>query len=419
MSSQLPSALDDATIPAAPLAVVSKLRGAGHKAFLVGGCVRDLLRGARPKDYDVATSALPAQVQGLFAKTLPTGLEHGTITVRQSGENIEVTTFRTEGEYLDGRRPSQVHFKDDVVEDLSRRDFTINAMAFDPIARVLVDPFGGERDLSLRLVRCVRDPMERFTEDGLRTLRAVRFASVLDFALDASTEAAIPRTLHVFRKVAPERAQQELEKLLHSERAAWGVTLLDRTGLLAELFPELSPLKAGVARALSRTPPSLELRLAALFSASGGVDPEPALRRLKFSNRALDRVRLLVKERDLSPLLDAPAPALRRFLARLGTAPIEDLLAHALALSVSPDEEAAVKALGERLRAILAEKPPLTPRELALDGGKIMTALGVKPSPIVGEATRFLLDQVLEDPSLNSEDSLAEILRTWALARQG
>ncbi|HZI03258.1 MAG TPA: [cytidine(C)-cytidine(C)-adenosine (A)]-adding enzyme, partial [Archangium sp.] len=179
-----PASLLEAEVPRPVLDVIARLHELGHAVFLVGGCVRDTLRGVHPKDFDVATSALPEEVQRAFRKVIPTGIQHGTVTVVQGGTHVEVTTFRSEGDYHDGRRPSAVTFERDIVKDLSRRDFTINAMAWNPLTHELADPFGGQEDLKARVVRCVGSAIERFSEDGLRPMRAVRFAAVLDFTLD-------------------------------------------------------------------------------------------------------------------------------------------------------------------------------------------------------------------------------------------
>lgn len=416
VSTSPPQALADAEIPKAALEVLERLKAAGHQAFLVGGCVRDLLRGATPKDFDLATSARPEEVQRVFPKTLPTGIEHGTVTVRLRGESLEVTTFRTEGAYLDGRRPSEVHFRTEITEDLGRRDFTFNAMAFDPIAQRFVDPFGGQEDLKARCVRCVRDPLERFHEDGLRTLRAVRFAAVLDCVLDPATEAAIPGALRVFRKVALERVQVELEKLLLSPRAGWGLELLARTGLLEAILPELSPLEPSLPMAVQSAPSRIEVRLALLFSLSGRAHPAEALRRLKFANRVVDRVSLLVAERELRRFESSPEADLRRFLSRVGLEPLPDLIQHARAWTPEEDRPRTEQAV-RRLQDVAHSAPPLSTRDLALNGARIMEVLEVRPSPIVGEASRFLLEQVLGDPALNTPEKLAEMLRDWASKR--
>lgn len=412
--------LHNADIPRPVLDVLRRLRELGFAVFLVGGCVRDMVRGVPPKDFDVTTSAHPHEVQGAFKKVIPTGIQHGTVTVVIGGTHVEVTTFRSEGDYHDGRRPSSVKFESDITEDLSRRDFTINAMAYDPISRELVDPFGGQADLQAHLIRCVRDPHERFSEDGLRPLRAVRFAAVLGFSLDPATQAAIPPTLPVFRKVALERVREEFVKLLLSPRAESGLVLLAETGLLEVFLPELANAEAEAARlaraAAQAAPAEAELRLAALLAdlVSGPQARDIGIR-LKFPNKVADTVGLLVEHAALEKRLGDSDPALRRLLARLGLGQLEALLAvaHARIQVRAPERLPDFLRLQERLRALAAAKPPLSAKELALTGGDIMATLGVGPSAIVGQATRFLLDTVLDDPSLNQPERLKELLRTW------
>lgn len=405
----LPETLARASIPEPVLDVVSRLQGAGFQAYLVGGGVRDLLLGKVPKDFDVATSARPEDVQRTFRKVIPTGIQHGTVTVLQRGTHVEVTTFRSEGDYHDGRRPSSVAFHEDIAADLSRRDFTINAMAFDPIARRLEDPFGGQVDLGARIVRCVGEPSARFSEDGLRPLRAVRFAAVLGFALDPPTHHAIGPALAVFRKVALERVREELTKLLLSTRPALGVELLSSTGLLACFLPEAlqGDLGAKLA-ALGRATLNLEVRLAIVLA---GARPDAPLRRLTFPTKVVEKVALLLAH----PLPASPDgwtdPQLRRFLAAVGPSNVDDVVELARA-------QRGEDLFGERLRAMVAARPALFPRELALDGNAIMTALGVKPGRVVGEATRFLMEQVLDDPSRNQPVELSALLLAWAKGRE-
>jgi tRNA nucleotidyltransferase (CCA-adding enzyme) len=416
-----PAVLKDASIPRPVLDVLARLREQGHAAFLVGGCVRDLLRGAVPKDFDVASSARPEEVQRAFKKVIPTGVEHGTVTVLSAGVPVEVTTFRSEGEYVDGRRPASVTFEREVSADLSRRDFTINAMAYDPIRHELCDPFEGRVDLGRGLIRCVGDAHARFSEDGLRPLRAVRFAAVLGFTLDPATEAAIPPTVPVFRKVAVERVREEFVKLLLSPRAGEGLALLERTGLLPVFLPELREPGAAVVRAaVDAAPAELEVRLAVLLADLG----PPALARevmtrLKFPTRAVERVALLAAEHALERHFGAADPQLRRLLARLGPENLEALLAVAAARLTArePASLPQLEALGSRLRALVAAKPPLTSRALALNGGAVMAALGVGPSPAVGEATRHLLECVLDDPSENTPERLQALLAAWKRSR--
>ncbi|WP_225409375.1 CCA tRNA nucleotidyltransferase [Stigmatella hybrida] len=412
--------LHRADIPRPILDVLHQLRERGFAVFLVGGCVRDILRGVAPKDFDVASSALPQEVQGAFKKVIPTGIQHGTVTVVIGGNHVEVTTFRSEGDYLDGRRPSSVTFERDITRDLSRRDFTINAMAYDPIGRELVDPFGGMEDLQAKLIRCVRSPLERFSEDGLRPLRAVRFAAVLGFSLDPATRDAIPPTLPIFKKVALERVREEFVKLLLSPRAELGLTLLQETGLLEVFLPELAGAGEDAARlaraAAQAAPAEVEIRLAALLAdlVRGAPARDIALR-LKFPTKTADTLGVLTEHAFLENRTGDSDPSLRRVLAQVGPALLEPLLAAAKArVEVrQPDRLPAFLGLQERLRALLAAKPPLTTKELALSGKDIMTTLGIGPSPQVGEATRFLLEAVLDDPTLNESERLKGLLKTW------
>jgi len=406
-----PRMLSPARVPRAVRSVVDRLTDAGHEAYLVGGCVRDLVAGREPVDWDVATEALPAEVQRLFKRVIPTGIAHGTVTVLVPGGHVEVTTYRVEAGYADGRRPDRVEFRRDLEEDLARRDFTINAMAYDPRSNRLRDPFGGLEDLGRRLVRSVGDAAARFGEDGLRPLRAVRFATVLDFTLDPGTEAAIPGALHVFRKVSPERVRDEFLKLLLAPGVERGLGLLHSTGLLAAAFPELeAALRTGAAPRVASVPGRTEVRLAALLLDLPGADA--VLERLRLPGRTVDEVRALLAH----PL---PASAetwtdsdARRWAARLGVGRVSDGLL--LARAAGRPEMDRVQGQVER---VLAARPPLAVRDLALGGQEVMELLGVGPSKVVGEATRWLLEQTLDAPERNTKEALAEALRGWARGR--
>ncbi len=244
----LPAALLAARVEPPVLEVLEVLQQAGYQAWIVGGAVRDLLlERARPGgDFDLATSARPGEVKALFRRVIPTGEAHGTVTVAMRGALMEVTTFRGEGAYLDGRRPASVTFLDDVEADLARRDFTVNAMAWDPLGGRFRDPFGGQEDLRRRLLRAVGDAAARFAEDGLRPYRAARFAAQLGFELEPITAAAIPGALAVARRVAAERVAEELSRLVMAPHARQGLRLLDASGLLGLALPELAALPAGL-----------------------------------------------------------------------------------------------------------------------------------------------------------------------------
>ena len=430
----VPPALARARFPGPVLDVLRRLDGAGHRSWLVGGAVRDLLlhRPRDSADFDVATPATPEQVTALFPKVIPTGIAHGTVTVLARGTHVEVTTFRGEGTYLDGRRPENVVFHQDLEADLARRDFTMNALAYDPIAPEFRDPHGGRADLRRKIVRAVGDAAERFGEDGLRPMRAVRFAAQLGYALHPRTLAAIPRALPVVRKVSIERIADELTRLAVAPHADRGVELMLRTGLLKVVLPDLAKLPlalvrhaAAVARAL---PPEPALRLAALLHALPPRRVEEVLVGLRMARRISDEAAALVaghacqlaRPRAASPR--SPAE-LRRWLATVTLARAPALLAlreaeaRALPASRAKAALAEVRRLRSRVARIEADRPPLHASDLALDGRSLMGLLGIAPGPEVGEALRHLLDRVLEDPDLNERPRLADLARRWHAAR--
>jgi tRNA nucleotidyltransferase (CCA-adding enzyme) len=387
-------------IPSQVLDVHRALLSAGFQSFLVGGCVRDLLRNKVPNDFDLCTSARPEEVQKLFKRVIPTGIEHGTVTVLIENEHVEVTTFRSESEYLDGRRPSAVKFETDVEADLSRRDFTMNAMAYDPVGGTLVDPFHGQEDLKNKTIRCVGLALDRFLEDGLRPLRAVRFATTLDFELEEKTKNAIEQTLHVFQKVAMERVQQEFEKLLLAPAVEKGLRLLGETKLLSRFFPEAHAQLQGV----SRLPPRSELRLAALLLHR--ADAKDILVRLKFPSKVAQEVAAIIEHQAL-PNVNFTEAQLRRFLAKATPERTKDLLILNEALGAN------VTSLQERIDSILRTNPPLEMKAVALNGQEIMSLLQIKPSKIVGDASKYLFELVLEDPTQNTKERLEIALKSW------
>jgi tRNA nucleotidyltransferase (CCA-adding enzyme) len=412
---------------------------------VVGGTVRDLLLG-RPAGgaADVATPATPQQVTALFQRVIPTGVEHGTVTVLAGEAKLEITTFRGEGRYLDGRRPSSVTFHTDLTEDLARRDFTMNALAWDPLAGELRDPFRGRADLRRRLIRAVGDPAARFAEDGLRPMRALRFVAQLGYAVERRTLDAIPEAAPVVRLVSAERVADELSKLLAAPHAARAVRLLGSTGLLAVVLPPLGPLPREVlahavevaasvaARPLGAGPSAARpdrgvLRLAALLHVVPAADAARAVSALRLPGRTAAEVSALLGVRPClrtgAPLAPPEAPAaVRRWLAAVTPARVPALLAlwEADARHLGRGARAAADAL-RRVRAkaarALRERPPLSTADLALDGQAIMDLLGLAPGPEVGEALRHLLDRVLEDPRLNQRPALEGALRAWWVAR--
>jgi tRNA nucleotidyltransferase (CCA-adding enzyme) len=364
---RLPAPLRRAVFPPAVLGVLTRLAAAGHRSYVVGGAVRDLLlrRPRAPLDFDLATPATPQQVMALFQRVIPTGIDHGTVTILAPGRlELEVTTFRGEGAYTDGRRPGSVTFHTDLEADLARRDFTINAMAFDPLAGALVDPFGGQRDLRAGLIRAVGEARERFAEDGLRPLRAVRFAGELGFRLHAATRAAIRGALPVVGQVSRERMAEELGRLAVSRQVAGAVVLLGATGLLEVLAPPLAALSparlrhlGAVAAAVGGDPPDLTLRLTALFHAAPVAEIEALLTSLRFPKRVAAEVAALAARHacllDGKPEDPVSPPVVRRWLAGMGPGrarPVLWLRAAEVA-ALPPARRSTAAAAAGRLRA--------------------------------------------------------------------
>ncbi|MBK9031731.1 MAG: hypothetical protein IPL61_10470 [Myxococcales bacterium] len=405
-----------AAVPVAAREVCARLTEAGFEAVTVGGAIRDVLLGRTAGDWDVATSAHPDEVVALFPRTIPTGIAHGTVTV-MAGRGadrlpIEVTTYRGDGAYVDGRRPTSVVFGVPLVEDLARRDLVVNAIAYDPVHRRLHDPFDGRGDLAARRLRAVGDPVARFTEDGLRVMRAIRFAATLEFELDAATEAAIPAALPSLAKVSRERVKVELDKLVGARRPAAALAIARRTGVLAQELPEATLADdAWAARVawLERAPGPA--RLAVLVAgvgdaAAAAAAADRALRRLKAANDERDRVVRLVR---LARLDDGAERVVRRALAACGRAhaPLAAALWQARAEAGDPTAAPVATAAAQ----ILTRGDALATGELALTGAALMTALGLAPGPAIGRALAACLDAVLDDPSRNQTDGLVELAR--------
>ena len=285
------------TLDPGAAALLDTLHAAGYAAYAVGGCVRDSLLGRTAHDWDLCTSALPQQVMELFGaeQCIPTGLQHGTVTIKYGGQLYETTTFRTEGSYTDGRHPDEVQFVPDVREDLARRDFTINAMAYNE-AEGLVDPFGGQKDLQNGLLRAVGEPQQRFTEDALRILRLYRFAARFGFALDAATARAARQLAPHLDCISAERIQEELAKLLTAPQP--GAYL--EPAVLAVVLPELTPESLTAAKPVVDACPAgeenLPVRWAALLGALGETDTRRVLKRLRCSNACIEETAVLVRE---------------------------------------------------------------------------------------------------------------------------
>jgi tRNA nucleotidyltransferase (CCA-adding enzyme) len=425
----------------------------GFQCYLVGGAIRDMLIGRRLTDFDVATDALPAEVQSLFRRVIPTGIKHGTVTVLFQGTRFEVTTFRIEAEYLDGRRPDSVVFSPSIEEDLKRRDFTINAIAYDLAGRRLLDPHGGREDLRRGILRAIGVPLERFLEDGLRPLRACRFAAQFGFTIEPETFAAIPLSLDTVRKVSAERIREELVRLLSANEPSIGFRLMQRSGLLALLLPELAAGAGVEQRALhcfdvlehslrtcdAAPPGDLVVRLAALLhdigkpqclecSESGELTfhghelasvqlAEGLMRRLRFSNDVVHRTCHLVRHHMFNYTDQWSDAAVRRLIARVGEENLPDLLALRRADQIGTcgdtSPSASLAAFQKRLEQVLAAGHAFGLKDLAVDGDTLMAALDLSPGPKIGTLLAELLESVLADPSLNEREKLLEIARRF------
>jgi len=376
--------------------LLDALHGAGHAAYAVGGCVRDSLLGLAPHDWDLCTSARPEQVMALFGeeKCIPTGLQHGTVTVKQGGRLYETTTFRTEGAYSDGRHPDAVCFVPDVREDLARRDFTINAMAYSA-EEGLIDPFGGRDDLAAHLVRAVGEPERRFEEDALRILRLYRFAARFGFAIDPATGAAARALGPHLDCVSAERIQEELLKLLAAPRPGSYLEPAVLAVVLPELEPEKQPERfAELCRTIDRIEPTAEnvpARLAALLCPLGEAGARKALRKLKCSNALTDEVTALEREAPGTPGSEMQLTA-KRLLGRYELPTIQRLTA--LCSARHPEQTRAFAALRAEAEQLTAENACCRVSQLAVNGRDLMAA-GVAPGPGLRRALEALLEEVI------------------------
>lgn len=423
--------------------IIDTLELHGHEAYAVGGCVRDSILGRKPQDWDITTSAKPEQVKALFAHTIDTGIQHGTVTVMIDHEGFEVTTYRIDGEYEDARHPKEVLFTSNLLEDLKRRDFTINAMAYND-KDGMVDAFDGIGDLKRGIIRCVGDAKERFSEDALRMLRAVRFAAQLGFAIEDETRRAICTLAPNIAKVSAERIQVELIKLLTSEHPELILTAYE-TGLTKVFLPEFDDMMETEQRnphhvysvgghtveALKHVAPEKPLRLAVLFhdvakpecivADTEGIDhfyghPQAGaqktrkiMRRLKFDNDTTDAVCKLVEWHDDNPALSERT--VRRAMHRIGLEQYPGLFAvkRADILAQSDyqrEEKLAYVADYERIyEAVMEQEQCVTIKDLAINGSDLIAA-GMQQGRELGVVLKALLERVLDEPELNTKEQL-------------
>lgn len=437
-------------MPEAANYIIQTLMAHGYEAYIVGGCVRDSVLGRTPQDWDITTSATPEQTKALFRRTIDTGIEHGTVTIMMDHVGYEVTTYRVDGKYEDHRRPKEVTFTASLLEDLKRRDFTINAMAYNE-QEGLVDIFGGAEDLRRGIIRCVGVPQERFDEDALRILRAVRFAAQLDFEIEAKTRQAIREKAEFLRDISAERIQVELTKLITSDHPERIIDVYE-LGITAIVLPEFDTMmetpqhtvyhKYDVGRHTVAVMQNIDatpvLRWAALLHDSAkpecrttdeqGVDhfyghpkagkaiARRVLRRMKLDNDTIQRVERLVEWHDFGLDGTVTKKTLRRALNQMGPDLFDDYakLRRADVLGQSDymqeKKQQDYRHLLEMYREIREAQECLLIRDLKLDG-KDLIAMGVQPGPDMGKILNDLLQQVLEEPQLNTKEKLKELVQ--------
>ena len=391
--------------------LLDNLHRAGYAAYVVGGCVRDSLLGLTPHDWDLCTSALPQQGMELFGaeKCIPTGLQHGTVTVKQGGGLYEITTFRTEGTYTDGRHPDEVHFVPDVREDLARRDFTINAMAYNA-KEGLVDPFGGQADLQSGILRAVGVPHQRFTEDALRILRLYRFAARFGFSIDPPTAQAAQELCAHLDCVSVERIEEELAKLLSAPAPA---AYLDEK-ILGVVLPELSQEALAAAKPVVDACPAgeqaLPVRLAALLLSLGEDGTRRTLRHLRCSNTCIEETAVLVREAVPGVPVSLNIYA-RRLLGKYNLCTVQRLAA--LGTALQPEHAADFAALSELAEQLDADGVCCRVSQLAVNGRDLMAA-GVPAGPGIRKVLEALLDGVIREEYPNERQALLAAVQQLA-----
>lgn len=430
--------------------IIDKLENKGFNAYIVGGSVRDILIGKDPSDYDVNTDALPEEIEEVFKeyRTLEVGKKFGTIVVIQDEGTVEVTTFRSDGEYIDGRRPEEVYFSKNLHDDLSRRDFTINAMAYNKKTGI-IDYFKGMEDLKEKTIKTVGKPKDRFKEDYLRIMRAIRFATQLGFSIDEDTSNSCKLYGKYISEISIERVREEFFKIILSEKPSYGIRLLEDIGILKTILPEIiqtigfnqyntnhdKDVYEHTLCVLDNTSPILHLRLAALFHDIGkpqtlsidengighfyghdklGVEMgKEILQRWKSPNELIERVTILI-DKHMSQHDNIGEKGLKRLISKVGKEDIFILLKLQKADRLCSNKNSSIENLLERetkVKEILGNKEVYEKNQLAIDG-KDVIELGYKQGKIIGQILDYLLEQVLENPELNDKEKLIKIIES-------
>jgi len=428
------------------LKIIRRFRDRGHECYLIGGSVRDLLLGNEVYDYDFATDARPEEITALFRKTIPTGIKHGTVSAIVDDRQFEITTYRSDGTYIDGRHPDTVTFSKDLRVDVERRDFTINGLVYDPASGELIDYVGGLRDLEEKIIRTIGDPVMRFTEDGLRPVRACRFAARLKFTIEDTTFNAIAATLEISRKVSKERIRDEIMKLLEADKPSIGIEYLRQSGLLALFLPELADCyevsqnryhihdvyyhSIYSCDAAPKHDPMI--RLAALLHDIGKIPTRQpgedgdftfynhevigakmvkrVMKRLKFSNEQVDCVNNLILNHMFHYTDEWTDGAVRRFIRKVGLDKIDSLFTLRMAdrkgNGARKGLPAPIERLKRRIEHVIEQENAFTVRDLDINGTILMDEFGLKPGPLIGTILNELLELVLDNPELNIRETL-------------
>lgn len=425
--------------------IIKKIEEYNFKAYLVGGAVRNLILGLEVFDYDITTNALPDDIENIFPKTIPTGKKYGTITVIYDNNSYEITTFRSDGTYSDGRRPDSVSFSTELIEDLKRRDFTINALCID-IDEKLIDYFNGIEDIKNKVIRCIGNPDERFTEDALRMMRAVRFMTQLKFTMDENTRLSIVKNNALIKNVSVERISEELNKILMSDKPSDGIRALVDTGLMKQIIPEFmdtigfnqhnpyhdKDVFEHTMEVLDNIKPKLSLRLSALFhdiskpecftqdesgrghfyehEVKSSERAKNIMERLKYSNDITEDVRVLIRYHLLKSV-DMKDKGVKRFINNVGIDRLDDMFELNIADIKGKSkiaDDAGFERLGilrEKCKNIFERHEPLSRKDLKING-RDLEALGIKKGNIYTEILNKVLDLVLEFPEKNNKEEL-------------
>lgn len=434
--------------------ILDKLHKNNYKAYIVGGCVRDSILNREINDWDINTNALPGEIMELFSdfNVIETGLQHGTLTIILNNNKYEITTFRADGDYGDGRHPNNVEFISELADDLLRRDFTMNAIAYNE-QEGIVDPFNGLEDIANGIIRCVGNPRHRFNEDGLRILRAIRFHSRLGFEIEYNTLTAMKQRRHKLKNISKERIRDEISKILIGEHVYSAILTMTKSKLFYHTIPEIikcidfkqynkhhdKDVFNHIIHVVKHSPSKLEIRLAALFHDIGKPEcftldedncghfykhhissskiTKNIMSRLRFDNKTIDKVSILVREH-MSRYDHLRTTNIKKFITRVGIENLDDLFELQIAdiKSSAPEYHNIymVTKLRDECYKILSEKQPLSRGDLEVNG-KDLINIGFKPGKELGNVIDILLEKVLEDPTLNDKEALINIAKEISL----